>query len=198
MSVPPSPIESVCVYCGASDAADPSYMEAAAAFGKALVAADLRLVYGGGGVGLMGACARAVHAAGGRALGVMPAFLRENEDLYDDVETIVVQSMHERKMILFEQVVALPGGIGTLEEVIELMSWRRMELHRKPIVFYNPGGFWEPLFALLQHTVDHNLAPRGFMDTWRSVDTVEAILPAMHEMAAEAETMEPLMLRQLT
>jgi len=199
MSVPP--IDSVCVYCGASDAADPSYMEAAAAFGKALVAADLRLVYGGGGVGLMGACARAVHAGGGRALGVMPTFLRQSEALYDDVETVVVDSMHERKMILFEQAdafVTLPGGIGTLEEVIELLSWRRMELHRKPIVFYNPDGFWEPLFALLKHTVDHKLAPRGFMDTWRSVGRVEDILPAVMALAEEANAMEPLMLRQFS
>src|SRR5271154_1617773 len=94
---------SVCVYCGSSDAADPMFLDAAAACGRALAEADLRLVYGGGGVGLMGACARAARAAGGRVLGVMPDFLRQREVLYDDVETIVVRSMHERKSLMFEQ-----------------------------------------------------------------------------------------------
>ena len=183
----PASIGSVCVYCASSDAADPVYMEAAAAFGKALAREGLRLVYGGGNIGLMGACARAAHAAGGRVLGVMPEFLRQREILYGDVETIIVASMHERKMIMFEQsdaFVVLPGGVGTLEEVIEMMSWRRLEVHRKPIVFHSPGGFWEPLYALFQHTVDHNLTPAAFMDTWRSVETVEAILPALRELAA--------------
>jgi uncharacterized protein (TIGR00730 family) len=200
MSAPPFPIASVCVYCGSSDAADPAYMEAAAAFGKALADGGLRLVYGGGGVGLMGACARAAHGAGGKVLGVMPDFLRQLEILFDDVETIVVRSMHERKMIMFERAdafVTLPGGIGTLEEVIELLSWRRMELHRKPIVFYNPDGFWEPLFALLRHTVAMKLAPEGFLDTWRSVETVEAILPAVKAMAVAAGAAEPLMMTRL-
>jgi uncharacterized protein (TIGR00730 family) len=200
MSVSP-PLASVCVYCGSSDAADPAYMEAAAAFGKALAADGLRLVYGGGGVGLMGACAGAAHEAGGKVLGVMPEFLRQSEALYDDVETIVVTSMHERKMLLFDHsdaFVTLPGGIGTLEEVIELLSWRRLELHRKPIVFYNPGGFWEPLFALLKHTVDHRLVPAGFLGTYRAVDSVAEILPAVRAMANEAAAMEPLMLRQFS
>jgi uncharacterized protein (TIGR00730 family) len=183
----PASIGSVCVYCASSDAADPAYMEAAAAFGKALAQEGLRLVYGGGNIGLMGACARAAHGAGGKVLGVMPEFLRQREILYGDVETIVVASMHERKMVMFEQAdafVVLPGGVGTLEEAIEMMSWRRLEVHRKPIVFHSPHGFWEPLYALFQHTVDHNLTPAAFMDTWRSVETVEAILPALRELAA--------------
>jgi len=182
----PATIGSVCVYCASSDAADPAYMEAAAAFGKVLAQESLRLVYGGGNIGLMGACARAAHDAGGRVLGVMPEFLRQREILYDDVETIVVSSMHERKMVMFEQsdaFVVLPGGVGTLEEAIEMMSWRRLEVHRKPIVFHSPGGFWDPLHALFQHTVDHHLTPAAFMETWRSVETVEEILPALHDLA---------------
>ena len=182
----PASIGSVCVYCASSEAADPAYMEAAAAFGKTLAAEGLRLVYGGGDIGLMGACARAAHDAGGKVLGVMPDFLRQREILYDDVETIVVGSMHERKMVMFEQsdaFVVLPGGVGTLEEAVEMLSWRRLEVHRKPIVFHSPGGFWDPLYALFQHTVDHNLTPAAFMDTWRSVETVDAILPAIRELA---------------
>lgn len=182
---PPSGLESVCVYCGSSGAADPQFLEAAGLFGQALAKADVRLVYGGGGVGLMGACARAAHLAGGRVLGVMPEFLRSREILYDDVETVVVESMHQRKQIMFDQADAFavfPGGIGTLEEVIELMSWRRLGLHEKPIVFYSPDGFWEPLFALLRHTVAQSLTPAVFLDSFRAVDTVDAILPTLAAM----------------
>jgi uncharacterized protein (TIGR00730 family) len=193
-------IGSVCVYCGSSNAADPGFLEAASAFGRTLAREDVRLVYGGGGVGLMGACARAVNGAGGRVLGVMPEFLRQNEVLYDEVETIVVRSMHERKSLMFEQADAFavfPGGIGTLEEVIELMSWRRLGLHLKPIVFFNPAGFWEPLFALLHHTVEQKLTPPGFMDTWRAVDAVEAVLPAMREMMTSQPPATPLIISRL-
>ena len=194
-------VGSVCVYCGSSDAAEPAYLDAAAAFGQLLARQDVRLVYGGGGVGLMGACARAARAAGGRVLGVMPEFLRQREILYDDVETIVVRSMHERKSLMFEQADAFavfPGGIGTLEEVVELMSWRRLGLHQKPIVFVNLGGFWEPLFALLRHMVAQNLTPESFMATWRSVEAVEMILPAVRAMMAEDIPEPPLLIPRVT
>lgn len=194
-------IGSVCVYCGSSNAADPLFLEAAAAFGRMLARENLRLVYGGGGVGLMGACARAAHGAGGRVLGVMPDFLRQNEVLYDDVETIVVRSMHERKSLMFEQADAFaifPGGIGTLEEVVELMSWRRLGLHSKPIVFYSPLGFWEPLFTLLGHTVAQKLTPPGFMDTWRSTPDVEAILPLMRKMLSQEGPVVPRLIPRVT
>jgi uncharacterized protein (TIGR00730 family) len=166
--------------------AAPAYLNAAQTFGALLARDGIRLVYGGGGVGLMGACARGAHEAGGRVLGVMPAFLQDRERVYDDVETVIVESMHERKMMMFDQSDAfavLPGGVGTLEEVIELMSWRRLELHRKPIVFLNPDGFWEPLFRLLEHTVDQHLTPAWFLRSWRAVSTPEEILPAMRALA---------------
>jgi hypothetical protein len=201
MSDHPPSIGSVCVYCSSSNAADPHFLEAAAAFGRILARDGVRLVYGGGGVGLMGACARAVHGAGGRVLGVMPEFLRQNEVLYDEVETIVVRSMHERKSLMFTEADAFavfPGGIGTLEEVVELMSWRRLGLHRKPIVFYSPDGFWRPLQALLQHTVDQKLTPPAFMDIWRAVEKVEAVLPAMREMLVDESPDAPLIIPRLT
>ena len=198
MSEPPR-IGSICVYAGSSDAADPALLAAAGGLGEILARDHIRLVYGGGGIGLMGACARAAHAAGGRVLGVMPEFLRQREILFDEVETIVVRSMHERKMLMFEEsdaFVALPGGIGTLEEVVELISWRRLDLHAKPTVFYNPGGFWDPLFGFLDKTIALNLTPAAFAATWRAVDTVEALLPAIREMAAVApETVPRLMPR---
>ena len=186
--------KSVCVYCASSNAADPAYLKAAEDFGAILARSGVRLVYGGGGVGLMGATARGCHRAGGKVLGVMPAFLINREMLFDDVETLVVQSMHERKQIMFEQSDAfaiLPGGIGTLEEIVELMSWRRLELHRKPMVFYSPKGFWDPLFTLMDHTIDQNLTPSWFRGTWRSVDKVEDVLPAMQEMAPAGPQRDP-------
>ena len=153
-------LDSVCVYCGSSDAADPAFLADAASLGEAIAGAGLRLVYGGGGVGLMGACARAAHEAGGRVLGVIPDFLRGRERPLQDVETVVVDNMHQRKMMMFDQAdafVVLPGGIGTLEEIIELLSWRRIELHEKPSVFYSPCGFWAPLFLLFDHLIEARL-----------------------------------------
>ena len=186
--------KSVCVYCASSNAADPAYLRAAEDFGALLAQNGVRLVYGGGGVGLMGATARGCHQAGGKVLGIMPAFLTNREMLYDEVETIVVQSMHERKQIMFDEADAfaiLPGGIGTLEEIVELMSWRRLELHRKPMVFHSPGGFWDPLFTLIDHTVDQNLTPGWFRSTWRAVETVDEILPAMRDMSPSGPQRDP-------
>ena len=198
----PARIGSVCVYAGSSDAADPALHAAARGLGELLARDGVRLVYGGGGIGLMGACARAAHAAGGRVLGVMPEFLRQREILFDQVETIVVRSMHERKMLMFEEsdaFVALPGGIGTLEEVVELLSWRRLDLHRKPIVFFNPDGFWDQLFGFLDQTIALNMTPTALASTWRAVETLEAILPAIREMAAAApETVPRLMPKNLS
>ncbi len=179
-------IKSVCVYCGSSNAADPDFIQAAAEFGRALAAEKIRLVYGGGGIGLMGAGAKACHAAGGKVLGVMPEFLRTREVLYDDVETVVVHNMHQRKILLFDEsdaFVVMPGGVGTLEEIVELLSWRRLDLHRKPVVFFNPKGYWEPFFALMRHTVEQKLTPAWVPETWQVVDRVEAILPALRTPA---------------
>jgi uncharacterized protein (TIGR00730 family) len=182
----PERLESVCVFCGSSDAAAPALLTSAADFGAILAREGLTMIYGGGGVGLMGACAKAAHDAGGKVLGIIPHFLKERERRLDIVETVVVDSMHERKMMMFERAdgfVVLPGGIGTLEEVVELLSWRRLDLHGKPVVFYNPDGFWEPLFNLFQHTVDQNLTPPSFMESWVSVETIEQIVPALRRDA---------------
>jgi hypothetical protein len=200
MSIPPSNIESasidsVCVYCGSSNAADPAWLDAAAALGAALAAESLRLVYGGGGVGLMGACARAAHAAGGRVLGVMPRFLVNREVVLDEVETMIVTSMHERKIKMFEAAdafVVLPGAIGTLEEAVELLSWRRLGLHAKPIVFYDPGGFWRPLFDLFEQFIADKLVPVEFRSCWVVVDRIEDVIPALRAMPA-GPTVAPVM-----
>ena len=193
MGASPPSIESVCVFCGSSDAAAPALLSEAAAFGQILAAQGRRLIYGGGGVGLMGACAKAAHEGGGAVLGIIPEFLTSRERALDVVETIVVRSMHERKQIMFERsdgFVVLPGGIGTLEEIIELLSWRRLGLHRKPVVFFSPEGFWDPLFTLLQHTVDARLTPPDFMDSWSVARTVEDILPLLDHRLDEGDIEE--------
>ncbi len=181
---------SICLFCGSSDSARPDYLQAASAFGGVLAREGVRLVYGGGGIGLMGAAAKASHAAGGRVLGVMPDFLRRNEVVFDEVETVIVQNMHERKKLMFEEsdgFAIFPGGVGTLEEVVELMSWRRLDLHRKPIVFLDMDGFWRPFYALMKHLIDEKVCPAWLPDTWGSVETVEAVLPALLKMRTEAE-----------
>lgn len=168
--------KSVCLFCGSSDGADPAYIEAARAFGALTAQAGWRLVYGGGGVGLMGASARAAHEAGGRVLGVMPGFLRSRERLYDEVETLIVPSMHERKTIMYDQsdaFVVAPGGVGTLEEVIEVLSWKRLDLHQKPVIFLNLNGFWEPLLAVMDHSIAEGMTPASFRDAWSVCNTVE-------------------------
>jgi uncharacterized protein (TIGR00730 family) len=178
-------LDSVCVYCASTNPAQPQFRADAERFGQLLASQGVRLVYGGGGVGLMGACAIAAQTAGGRVLGVIPDFLTSHERPLKTVETRVVRSMHERKMMMFEEADAfavLPGGIGTLEEAIELISWRRLGLHAKPIVFLNRLGFWDPLFTLFDHVLDQGLAPPEFADCWRIVDDVEDVLPALRSM----------------
>ena len=174
--------KSVCLFCGSSDRSDPAYTEAARAFGERTARAGWRLVYGGGGVGLMGASARAAHAAGGRVLGIMPGFLRSRERLFDDVETVVVTSMHERKTLMYDQsdaFVVAPGGVGTLEEVIEVLSWKRLDLHHKPVIFLNLNGFWDALLAVMEHSIAEGMTPDSFRLAYTVVDTVEEAIEAM-------------------
>jgi uncharacterized protein (TIGR00730 family) len=185
----PSPLESVCVFCGASPSADERLLRAAADLGQALAAANRRLIYGGGGFGLMGACARSAHAAGGRVLGVMPDFLHEKEGPCEGAETRVVGSMRERKDIMFAEAdafVVLPGGLGTLEEAIEVMSWRRLGLHAKPVVLVNLDGFWDRLLQFFDHTVERRLNPAAFYETWAAVAEVDDVLPALARLEAGA------------
>lgn len=178
---------SVCLFCGSSDLSDPAYTAAARAFGEQTAQAGWRLVYGGGGVGLMGASARAAHQAGGRVLGVMPGFLRSRERLFDEVETVIVPSMHERKTIMYDQsdaFVVAPGGVGTLEEAIEVLSWKRLDLHSKPVIFLNLNGFWEPLLAVMEHSIQERMTPASFRQAWVVCDTVEAAIELMQTAEA--------------
>jgi uncharacterized protein (TIGR00730 family) len=151
-------IRTVCVYCGSSSGTDPAFVEAARELGRILAENRVRLVYGGGTVGLMGALATAVLDHGGEVTGVIPEFLTTRErKLTRAQEIIVTRDMHERKRVMFERAdafVALPGGIGTLEETIEQMTWAQLGRHKKPILLANIKGFWDPLCALLDHMTE--------------------------------------------
>ena len=187
VTIQPFDGKSVCLFCGSSDLSDPAYTAAARAFGEQTAQAGWRLVSGGGGVGLVGASARAAHEAGGRVLGVMPGFLRSRERLFDEVETLIVPSMHERKTIMYDQsdaFVVAPGGVGTLEEVIEVLSWKRLDLHSKPVIFLNLNGFWEPLLAVMEHSIAEGMTPATFRQAWVVCDTVEAAIAAMQQADA--------------
>ena len=175
-------LRSVCVYCGSSETTLPAYFELATALGRALGQRGIRLVYGGGSIGLMGRCAKAAHLAGGEVLGVMPRFLARREIVLQEVPHRLVDTMHERKRIMFDEsdaFIVLPGGIGTLEEAVEMLSWRRLELHQKPVVFLSEDNFWAPFFDLIQHTVDANLTPANFLDSCLHTNSVEACLEAI-------------------
>jgi uncharacterized protein (TIGR00730 family) len=175
-------IRSVCVYCGSSESTNPAYHDLATRFGAALAARGLRMVYGGGSIGLMGRCAKAAHAGGGEVLGVMPRFLERREIVLESVPHRMVETMHERKMIMFEEsdaFVVLPGGIGTLEEAVETLSWRRLDLHKKPVVFLSEDDFWAPFFTLMQHTIAAKLTPESFNDAVAYARSVEECFAAL-------------------
>src|SRR5262245_43165827 len=149
-----SSIKRICVYCGSGPGADPAFVEAARAFGKILAENRIGLVFGGGSVGLMGEVAKAVLDHGGEVTGIIPKFLVHREQAMRRGEVVVTQDMHERKQLMFDYAdafVALPGGVGTLEEVVEQMTWEQLGRHKKPILLANIKGFWDRLCSLLDH-----------------------------------------------
>ena len=182
-----STIRNICVYCGSGPGTDPRFVKAAQAFGAILADNDIGLVYGGGSVGLMGAVAAATLAKGGRVTGIIPEFLSNRERPFADAqELIVTRDMHERKRIMFERsdaFVALPGGVGTLEELVEQLTWAQLGRHKKPILAANIGGFWDPLCALLDHMRALAFIRTGLSVSLLVADSVEDILPKFHEAA---------------
>jgi len=175
---------SVCVYCGASEGVAPRFAALADAFGRAAAARGARIVYGGGKLGLMGAVADAAQQAAGEVLGVIPRFLVDREQLNEKVPNILVETMHERKMRMFRESDAfcvLPGGIGTLEEVVETLSWARLDLHSKPIVLLNMEGYWNGLIDLMEGTIAHGFTPESLRHLWTAVDDVEGAFAAIED-----------------
>jgi uncharacterized protein (TIGR00730 family) len=176
-------LNAVCVYCGSSLGQDPRHRAAAAQFGRALAEAGIELVYGGGNIGLMGVLADAVLAGGGRVTGIIPEDLKRAEVAHDGLsDLVIVASMHERKRRMFELAdafVALPGGPGTLDETIEVITWRQLGLHDKPVLILNEGDYWRPLLDLLDHTIEGGFARDSFRGLFLVADRVEEILPAL-------------------
>ncbi|MES0868696.1 TIGR00730 family Rossman fold protein [Pseudovibrio sp. SCP19] len=148
-------LKSICVYCGSNAGSQPLFEQAAIQLGELLAREGIRLVYGGGSIGLMGAVAKTVLENGGEVTGVIPKFLKEREVMLEEAhELIVTQDMHERKRTMFEKAdafIALPGGIGTLEELVEMLTWAQLGRHDKPMLLLNLDQFWTPLVELLDH-----------------------------------------------
>jgi uncharacterized protein (TIGR00730 family) len=183
-----SVIHTICVYCGSGPGTDPAFVKAARDFGRILAENRVRLVYGGGSLGLMGALANTVLDHGGEVTGIIPEFLTERErKLTRAQEIIVTRDMHERKRLMFDRAeafVALPGGIGTLEETIEQMTWAQLGRHRKPILLANIKEFWDPLCALLEHMKELAFIRPGLVVEPLVVARVEDILPTLRAAVA--------------
>ncbi len=179
--------KSVCVFCGSRRGADPAYAAAAAELGTALASADLRLVYGAGDVGLMGAVARAAMAAGGETFGVIPAHLVAREEGRRDITHLVVtETMHERKKVMFmnaDAIVTLPGGPGSLDELFEVLTWRQLGLHAKPVYLLNVNGYWDPLLGLLRHIVAQGFAEERFLDFLEAQETVPGLIERLRSLS---------------
>src|ERR1700760_4820900 len=185
-----STIKTVCVYCGSGPGTNPHFMESAKAFGKVLAENGIRLVYGGGSLGIMGAVASSVIDHGGQVTGIIPDFLKLRENALKRVqEMIVTPDMHERKRLMFEHsdaFVALPGGIGTLEELVEQLTWQQLGRHSKPVLLANIDGFWEPLLALLAHMRSTQFIRPTLSIEILKAERVEDILPRLQTAAAGA------------
>lgn len=181
-------IKSVCVYCGSGLGRDPRHEAAARAFGEILAANKVGLVYGGGGMGLMGTVAKSVLEHGGHVTGIIPDFLVNREFMLKEAqEHIVTEDMHTRKRLMFEKAdafVALPGGIGTLEELVEQLTWAQLGRHKKPVVIANLNGYWEPLLAMLEHMTAHAFIRESLWAPYLVAERIEDVLPMM-EAAAE-------------
>jgi uncharacterized protein (TIGR00730 family) len=188
-----SKINAICVYCGSSPGTDPAFLEAARDFGKILADAGIRLVWGGGSVGLMGAIAGSVIEHGGAATGIIPEFLTAKEKPRRLAqEQIVTRDMHERKRTMFDRAdafVALPGGIGTLEELVEQMTWAQLGRHKKPILIANINGYWDLLLALIDHMRAIKFVPSAFDVEFLVATAIADILPTLR--AAARDIAEP-------
>ncbi len=187
-------INALCVYCGSSPGTNSAFVAAAQAFGEVLAKNHIRLIYGGGSVGLMGTLANAVLDHGGHVTGIIPEFLTKRERPRRVAqELLVVPDMHARKRSMFDRAdgfVALPGGLGTLEELVEQLTWAQLGRHRKPILIANIANYWDPLLTLIEHMRAVKFVPSAFNVDFLVASRVEDILPAMRKAAhavADAE-----------
>jgi uncharacterized protein (TIGR00730 family) len=200
-----SRIKSICVYCASGPGTNPAFVDSARRFGRILAENDIHLVYGGGSMGLMGTLAASVLDHGGFVTGVIPDFLVKRELMFERAqERIVTRDMHERKRIMFERAdafVALPGGVGTLEELVEQLTWAQLGRHKKPILIANIEHFWDPLCALLDHMTKLEFIRAGLTFNLLVAERVDDILPKLLEAARavpeEAKEMAPVVAERL-
>lgn len=178
-----SEIKAVCVFCGASNAVPGTFLDVGKTFGGMLVENSIKLVYGGGDCGIMGAVANAVLREKGYVTGVFPRSLKDLESEHASLsEIIMVESMHERKRIMFERsdaIVVLPGGFGTMDEMFEIITWRQLRFHQKPIVILNHQGYWNPLIRLMDSIIDTGFAREEVRSFYHVVETPEAVIDAL-------------------
>lgn len=187
-------IRSICVYCGSSTGNNPVYREAGLALGRSIAENGLRLIYGGGTRGIMGAVAEGAYKAGGKVTGIIPTFLlnkeadgKENEMLD---EQIITDNMHQRKQLMFERsdaFVTLPGGIGSVEEIVEMMTWAQLGHHKKPMVFADINRFWQPMIAMLDHMRAEGFIHTGHRVQPKVIDRVDDIVPYIFDAAARGD-----------
>jgi uncharacterized protein (TIGR00730 family) len=193
-------VSSVCVYCGSANDVDARHLDGAALVGAEIARRGFRMVYGGGNVGSMGAAARAAYAGGAEVLGILPRFLQGREPPSVDIPTRLVDTMHERKRIMFEEsdgFIVLPGGIGTLEEVVEMMSWRRLELHDKPVVFFD-SAFWRPMIGIFDAMTRAGFLPNWFHETYAVRDDPSGAIDSLLEIAGRRPATGPVGTLNLT
>lgn len=186
-------IKSVCVYCGSSSRVSERYRQLAERLGRLVAARGVDLVYGGGRVGLMGLAADAALAAGGRVVGIIPEHIQQLEVEHTGLsELLVVDSMHTRKRLMFERsdaFVVLPGGLGTLDETVEIITWRQLGLHDKPVVIVDDGDYWRPFIGLIDHMIDSGFARDEHRSLYAVVSSVDAVFDALAR--APTPTVEP-------
>lgn len=187
-------IQSICVYCGSSTGCNPAYAEAARMVGRHMAENNIALVYGGGTRGIMGIVSKAVKDAGGKVTGIIPTFLideeapDQNENNLDEV--IVTETMHQRKTLMFERsdaFITLPGGIGTLEEIVEMITWAQLGHHKKPMVFANINQFWQPLSSLLEHMTQEGFLRLSSNTKPLVIDNAEDIIPTILKSATSSD-----------
>ena len=185
-------IRKVCVFCGSRKGHNPHFSNAAIMLGQAMARRDMELIYGGGGVGLMGDIAQATIDAGGRVTGIIPDFLQEKEEVLIDVDDLIItQSMHERKQIMYEMsdaFVTLPGGVGTVDEIVEMMTLSKLHQHAKPIILVNLEGYWDPFLQLMKHMQAEDYIDGHYTPSYTVVDSIDETLKAL---AADRPTIRP-------
>ena len=186
-----TPLRSVCVFCGSRAGADPAFARDAQALGLGIAQHGWRLVYGAGDVGLMGEVARAALGAGANSMGVIPVHLMGAERGKRDLgQLVITQDMHERKKVMFmnsDAIIVLPGGAGSLDEFFEVLTWRQIGLHEKPIYLLNTNGYWTPLMSLLNHVVQNGFAQDEMLDCVTEVATVPDALTKIRDYFAQSK-----------